>query len=67
MRSCESRVLLGIGRIVQFASPETGRLDVVLGCYCGTEVRADVTSPDHPAAVPAARVAFATSLVSAAS
>ena len=65
--TCESRVLLGTGRIVQFASPATGLVDVVLRCYCGAEVAADASPPDHAAAVPAARVAFATSMAAAAS
>ena len=50
-------------RIVRFTSVETGMVDVVLRCYCGTEVSADATAPHAgpvpatapPAAVPAAR------------
>lgn len=67
--TCDSRVLLGTRRIVRFASAETGLVDVVLRCYCGAEVAADASPPDHTAAVPAAaaRVAFATSMAAAAS
>lgn len=62
--TCASRVLMTSRRIVRFASPETGLLDVVLRCYCGTEVSADSTAPQaaplpaasKPQAVPAARV-----------
>lgn len=51
-------------RIVRFTSVETGMVDVVLRCYCGTEVSADATAPPaaplvavaKPQAVPGARV-----------
>ncbi|MBA3743864.1 hypothetical protein [Sporichthya sp.] len=62
--TCASRVLLTTRRIVRFTSEETGLVDVVLRCYCGTEVSADATAPhatplpavSKPQAVPAARV-----------
>lgn len=46
--TCASRVLLTTRRIVRFTSPETGLVDVVLRCYCGTEVPADATAPSAP-------------------
>lgn len=50
-------------RIVRFTSAETGMVDVVLRCYCGTEVAADANpphaanavTPPKPQAVPTAR------------
>ncbi len=54
-------------RIVRFASEETGLVDVILRCYCGTEVSAEANPPQAadsppqpvtqpaPQAVPAAR------------
>lgn len=46
--SCESRVLLGTGRIVRFTDPASGRLDVVLRCWCGADVPADAKAPVEP-------------------
>lgn len=61
--TCASRVLMTSRRIVRFTSPETGLVDVVLRCYCGTEVSADSAPPAVPPAaaaklqaVPSARV-----------
>lgn len=60
--TCASRVLMTTRRIVRFTSPETGLLDVVLRCYCGTEVSADSTPPHAPATaavpLPSARPAL---------
>ena len=53
--SCASRVLLTTRRIVRFTSPDTGMVDVVLRCYCGTEVSAEANPPSTPQTVPAAR------------
>ena len=61
--TCASRVLMTTRRIVRFASPETGLVDVLLRCYCGTEVSADANPPHaaplasvpKPVAVPTAR------------
>lgn len=50
--TCASRVLMSTRRIVRFTSAETGILDVVLRCYCGTEVSADA-NPPQPTGVPA--------------
>lgn len=56
---CASRVLLGTRRIVQFHDPHTGALDVILRCYCGTEVAADAAPPKHDGVLPAARMDIA--------
>ncbi|HUR73322.1 MAG TPA: hypothetical protein VMZ00_03555 [Sporichthya sp.] len=61
--TCASRVLMTTRRIARFASPETGLVDVVLRCYCGTEVSADsnppqaapLPTPPKRRAVPSAR------------
>jgi hypothetical protein len=50
--TCASRVLMTTRRIVRFTSEETGLVDVILRCYCGTEVAAEANAP-RPA--PAAR------------
>lgn len=46
--TCASRVLMTTRRIVRFTSEETGVIDVVLRCYCGTEVAADAVPPHAP-------------------
>ena len=60
--TCAGWVLLTTRRIVRFTSEETGLVDVVLRCYCGTEVAADANPPHAPVktpeAVPAARHAL---------
>lgn len=60
--TCASQVLMTTRRIVRFTSEETGLVDVVLRCYCGTEVPADATPPCSPAVasqpLPAARPAL---------
>jgi hypothetical protein len=49
--TCAGRVLMTTRRIVRFTSAETGLVDVVLRCYCGTEVAADANPPqDAPLA-----------------
>ncbi|WP_019874622.1 hypothetical protein [Sporichthya polymorpha] len=53
--TCESRVLLSTRRIVRFSAEEpagAGLIDVVLRCYCGTEVAADA-NPPQPVVNPA--------------
>jgi hypothetical protein len=57
--TCASRVLLTTRRIVRFTSPETGMVDVVLRCYCGTEVPAEANPPHGHHVVPAARADLA--------
>ena len=56
--TCASRVLMTTRRIVRFTSEETGKVDVILRCYCGTEVPAESDPPRAhplPAALPVAR------------
>ena len=53
--TCASRVLMTTRRIVRFTSEETGLVDVVLRCYCGTEVSAEANPPSAPQTVPVAR------------
>lgn len=61
--TCASRVLLTTRRIVRFTSPETGMVDVVLRCYCGTEVSAEANPPHAHRAVLTARPEFTRSAV----
>jgi hypothetical protein len=61
--TCASRVLLTTRRIVRFTSPKTGMVDVVLRCYCGTELSAEANPPHAPRAVPTARAEFTRSAV----
>lgn len=50
--TCATRVLMTTRRIVRFTSAETGLVDVILRCYCGTEVSADSTPPAAPKGAP---------------
>lgn len=50
--TCASRVLMTTRRIVRFTSEETGLVDVILRCYCGTEVSADANPPHAVAPSP---------------
>ena len=50
--TCASRVLLTTRRIVRFPSDVTGQLDVILRCYCGTEVSAEADPPQSSDARP---------------
>lgn len=61
--TCAGRVLMTARRIVRFTSEETGLIDVVLRCYCGTEVSAD-SLPPHALRVEAPPLAQASSRTS---
>ena len=61
--TCASRVLMTTRRIVRFTDAETGMVDVVLRCYCGTEVAADANPPQMHQVVPTARTEFTRSAV----
>jgi hypothetical protein len=64
--TCASRVLMTTRRIVRFTSAETGMVDVILRCYCGTEVPAEGNPPHPHQGVPTARAEFTRSAVAAA-
>lgn len=50
---CGSRVLLGPRRILSLSTSASGRIRVLLGCFCGATLDADAVAPQvhEPAAV----------------
>lgn len=50
---CDSRVLLGTRRILSLSTSASGRIRVLLRCFCGATVDGDAVAPQvrEPAAV----------------
>lgn len=42
---CDSRVLLGTRRILSLSTSTSGRIRVLLQCFCGTTLDADAVAP----------------------